>query len=132
MTNPWLRLPNDAPFVLPEDARGAAQHSLRLPPSPWSGAINRAPVIALLKSPGDSEQDYLDIQNPEFVRVTLGQLTGDAPFPWHLERWSDTGAGLYWRPRLMSLAQATSDETVSERFAVAQLFPYHSKSWQEP
>jgi hypothetical protein len=132
MTNPWLRLPSQPPFVLPEDREGAAKHSTNLIPGPWYGPIKTAPVIALLKSPGENPQDYEDIQDPEFRRLSLGQLTGDAPFFWHLPEWGHTAAGQYWGPRLRGLIDATSNAAVAERFAVAQVLPYHAQHWQTP
>jgi hypothetical protein len=130
--NPWTRLRPKPPFVLPEDAHAASDHELRLPPGPWYGPLNTAPVVALMLSPGVNSADFLDVQDPKFLATSLAQLTGDSPFPFHLPRWSHTAAGQYWAPRLRDLADATTDELVAERFAVAQLLPYHSKSWQEP
>jgi len=130
--NPWSRLPSSPPYVLPEDRYGASEHETRLPPGPWYGPINSAMVVALMLSPGVNQQDFLDVQNPHFLATNLEQLTGDAPFPWHLRKWAHTAAGQYWEPRLRNLANDTTDEIVAKRFAVAQLFPYHSKSWQQP
>jgi hypothetical protein len=85
-----------------------------------------------MASPGLHGQDFLDNQDPEFLATNLGQLSGSSPFPFHLDKWSDTAAGRYWRPRLLPLADATTDETVAARFAVAQLLPYHAESWIDP
>src|SRR5262249_47227366 len=74
----------------------------------------------------------IDIRDPEFVAMSRDQLSGRAPFPWHLPRWRRTEGAAYWWPRVRQLVEDTSERSVAEHLAIAQLLPYHSEHWQNP
>ncbi len=127
MNNPWVRLPDAPPYVLPEDLPGAVPFQLHCRmPEPWHGPITRATVLLLLRNPGHHLQDLEDSGNPQLVGVWRRQLSGDQPFQYVLPELSWTGGAHYWIARLRVLIETVGAERLSDRFAVAQAIPYAS------
>ncbi len=78
------------------------------------------------------ERDERDLRHLDLRLVQRSQLTGVAPFPWHLTEWSWTGAGEYFGPLLTELAQDVGHAAVATGFACLQLVGYHSRRWASP
>jgi hypothetical protein len=138
--NPWLELPAQAPFVLPQDERAVDRFNARardehriivdLLPEPHIGALD-APVVLLNLNPGFSEEDYDVHARQDFKVALLKTLRGEAsPFPFYYMDPAQTGAGhRWWRQRLRPLMEATSSEAVAHRLLCVEFFPYHSKQF---
>ncbi|MFI5261009.1 MAG: hypothetical protein ACHQZR_00475 [Candidatus Limnocylindrales bacterium] len=79
--------------------------------------------------PGVDERELMD---PHLRLLYRAQLSGFAPFPWHLQCWSAVGAGRYWGPLLREVAGETGPEAVATRLATVQWAAYHSATWVSP
>jgi hypothetical protein len=92
--NPWRRLPEESPFVLPEDRdkvlafnKKASQNRflrLDLIPEPFVGRPG-APLVILANNPGAKNSERAEYRrNPEFVKRMrdnlLHELSADFPF----------------------------------------------------
>lgn len=133
--NPWLRLPAQPPFVLPEDEQavhefnaGASEyHRLQIAdflPEPFIGDP-ASPVLLLSNNPGFSRHSTFRKQ-PEFmtrIRDCISLKTSNCPFfylaPDYHSRW--------WRQKLKSLLQKFGDDVVSRSVCNVVFFPYVSK-----
>src|SRR5207302_2546478 len=91
-TNPWLRLPADPPYVLPDDAAALsaeyiAQAEIRLDllPMPFIGDPRSAPVVLLLQNPGWHPQDEHDVRDPIYRDLATTSLLC-VPFAWCIDQ----------------------------------------------
>jgi hypothetical protein len=135
--NPWLRLPAQPPFVLPEDEQsvhefnvGASDdHRLQVDdflPEPFVGDP-ASPVLLLSNNPGFSEHsDYR--KHPKFmtrIRDCISLKPSDCPFfylaPDCHNRW--------WRQKLKCLLQRFGDDVVARSVCNVVYFPYVSKKF---
>lgn len=83
MQNPWTRLPDAAPYVLPEDAEfierfnrtARPEHRFHLDdlPEPFLGAAD-APVVLLNLNPGHAAHNVENHRRPEFQGANRAQL----------------------------------------------------------
>lgn len=138
--NPWLGLPEEAPFVLPQDQRAVERFNSRakdehrvivdLLPEPHIGTLD-APVVLLNLNPGFSQEDYEVHARAEFKAALLRTVRGEpSPFPFYYMDPDQEGAGhRWWQQRLRPLIEATSIEAVANRVLCVELFPYHSKQF---
>jgi len=132
-TNPWPRVPLAPPYVLTEDAAAVRSFALTVLPGPWSGPVLTARVLLLLANPSyEQDRDEADLQHRDLRVLYRSQLSGLAPFPWHLERWRWSGAGEYWHPLLRRLVEAVGPSAVATDFATVQLVAYHSAEYIRP
>ncbi len=77
LDNPWLALPTQAPFVLPQDLPfldvyseeniSSTAYRLHLPPLPFQGSPD-APIVLLGLNPGHKEADEANHITPSFGR----------------------------------------------------------------
>lgn len=138
--NPWLELPEEAPFILAQDMRAverfntkaAAEHRiiLDLLPEPHIGSFD-APVVLLNLDPGFSQEDYAVHSRSDFRTALLKTIRGEpGPYPFYYLDPDQDGAGhRWWRQRLRPLIEATSVAAVAARILCVGLFPYHSKQY---
>lgn len=138
--NPWNRLPQTPPFVLPDDASIVSAFNVRardnhrvitdLLPEPHIGSFH-APVVLLNLNPGFSEEDYHVHARPDFQHRLLATIRGEpTPFPFYYLDPSQDGAGHHWwRRRLRPLIEATSNAAVAQNILCVEFFPYHSKQF---
>jgi hypothetical protein len=140
LDNPWLELPVEAPYVLPQDVRVVERFNSRakeehriivdLLPEPHIGVFD-APVVLLNLNPGYSDEDYVVHGRPEFRSALLKTIRGEpSAYPFYYMDPSHTGAGhRWWRQRLRPLIEATSAEVVGKKVLCVELFPYHSRQF---
>lgn len=143
MENPWLNLPDEAPFILDVDRESIgrcskSRHKDRTKlnvgsiPEPFIGNPVSAKLVLLNLNPGDSEGDRMAHNDPEFRGAMIRNLRHELQeFPFYplnpAFRW--TACAKWWVPRTRELQLATGldDATFAERLLVIEWFPYHSK-----
>lgn len=136
MDNPWLALPETAPYVLPEDHRQIAAFNrtadeatlvrLNMMPEPFLGNPH-APVVLLGLNPGFSPNAQRN-ENAEFLALSRGNLHhagGEYPFYLLTPRLEVPGR-LWWEGKLAHLIRAKGLRAVAQGVQCVEYFPYHS------
>lgn len=141
MDNPWLRLPEKQPFVLPEDeelvskfnARRKKQNKIpvELPPEPYAGRKD-APVVLLTRHPSYHPLDHIYMcENADFaasMQRTRAFEKQDYPF-YHLNENYRGNPGLaFWEDKLKAPIKELGHRTCSQGFLLLQLFPYKTNA----
>lgn len=144
--NPWLDVPNRAPFVLPADKpyidafngtldEGNSAHRIdtNVPPGPFAGHLD-APVVILLANPGWDERDQAEQCAPGNLRVILEAITTEGGTPaWPLtDQFATTAAGQWWSRRTRDLAVEVGADVLANRLLLIELHGYHSRGWIAP
>ncbi|HYN10603.1 MAG TPA: hypothetical protein VES67_24680 [Vicinamibacterales bacterium] len=139
--NPWVDLPETAPFVAPVDAetlgrlgrrlKGPYELKLDLRPQPWTGSVHAAEVLVLALNPGFAEQDYRDIVDPDYVEQWRLALTFETRTPFYLldPAFQSGGGNLWWRRRLRDLIDVVGLEVVARKIMCVEHFPYKSRRY---
>jgi len=145
--NPWVELPNEPPYVLPQDAAAISRFNSGLKshhepyriqidtvvPEPFVGDPRRAEIVILLANAGYKPIDDGAHADPAFyaaLRQNLLHKKADFPFYFLDPAFHDTPGGVWWRRRLGKLIEATSLETVAQRVACVEWFTYKSTSFK--
>lgn len=129
--------PDDAGY---ENSNNRNRYHINLLPVPYAGDLVNATVIVLLLNPGCSPLDYVAESVSEFRDAVAGQLAqsflpGVRRFFCLRQEFSWTGAGQWWRSKLLPVVQQFTDrgtsvpaalDRISSRFAVLEYWPYHS------
>lgn len=142
MQNPWLQLPDARPFVAPADAElltrlhrkltGDYELKLDLLPQPWTGNVNTAEVMVLALNPGFRQEDYIDLQNPDYAeqwRLALSFQTR-TPFYFLDPAFSHTGGFLWWHRRFRDLIEVVGLDAVARKVMCVEHFPYKSTKYR--
>lgn len=137
-SNPWLKLPPEPPFVLPED-RPAIETFNRsavpdyrvetaLMPEPFVGRPD-APILLLLLNPGVSDDDFALHEQPDFrQRVRACHHRQSATYANYFLDPDVSGPGARWMSRVLgSLIREFGAQTVATGVASLEYFPYHSR-----
>jgi hypothetical protein len=141
--NPWIRLPTNAPFVLPEDAplierrnRGAPEETrieTDLIPEPFLGNPD-APILLLNLNPGyDPREVPLHTSEPTFIALSRANLSHEVTqYPFYLLDPSvDRSLGhQWWLRKLASLIESAGAQALAESLFCAEYFPYHSRRYR--
>ncbi len=143
MENPWVHLPLQAPFVLPEDrdliesfsASVDERHSvhLELLPEPFWGVVDEAKALVLSLNPGynPAEQGYhADQDFARAFRANLAQRDQEYPF-FLLDPHHDSPGHKYWQRNLKSVLAHVSNSKVARELGVVEYFPYHSQAYRQ-
>ncbi len=143
MTNPWIQLPQQPPYLLPDDdlilqqvgRRLVGDHTLRTDvlPEPFYGSRAASTVVLLALNPGMKGNEVeLAAAHPEFAAENRKILSFESRYPFfHLDPAHDFHPGhAWWRPRLAGLIQRFGMEVVAKKLMVVQYFPYHSKAFR--
>jgi hypothetical protein len=137
MRNPWLDLPHDTPFVLPDDmavveafnttAKDAGHIHGELLPEPFVGDP-QAPIVLLGLNPGFSPKDVTHHSDPTFANLLRMNLQhSPAAFPFYLLSPQISAPGQKWcERRLARLLEVAPRETVAKKLLTVEYFPYHS------
>jgi hypothetical protein len=143
--NPWLRLPANAPYVLPEDKAAVEEfnrtadpkyflHVDKLLPEAFVGATD-APVVLLSNNPGFSadEEKTQARQSATFRELmwkNLRRESSDYPFVFLNPKLdsNDNGNG-YWQGKLKHLIDRFGVETIARSVLNVVRFPYPSQRY---
>lgn len=137
MKNPWLAVPEVAPYVLAADAeiighfnRSASRETrvdLSLLPEPFQGNPE-APVVLLGLNPGLSEEDTGIHADPLFAkRLRANHAHESVDYPFYLLHPEVRGPGRnWWDRRLRRVLEIVPRERLAERLLCIEYFPYHS------
>jgi hypothetical protein len=143
--NPWERLPQQEPFVLPEDASLVAEFNetasekltlhLELLPEPFLGRSN-APVVLLNANPGyspagDGRRVHCDPRFAASLRRNLlhRHLSGEYPF-YLLDPACPSGGQTWWERILRCLIEQVGQEAVARGVFCVEYLPYHSQRFR--
>jgi hypothetical protein len=138
--NPWHRLPDRPPFVLPEDeaevqrfnGRAHEDYKLRIDdllPEPFVGDPN-APVLLLGNNPGFTPEGAARKKEPRFatrLRDNLLHKTSDYPFVFFAPDISE-GHKRWWERKLKGLLHFGHNALAKSVLAVEH-FPYPSRRY---
>jgi len=142
MLNPWEKLPDTSPFILPEDEELIDAYNNRYQgtiyevllneiPSPYIGDP-KAPVILLNLNPGYSPNDQVSQKLENFRKVAKANLFHQFyNYPYYVldPSLEGTPSGYAWfMQKLNPLMRATNltAQELSERLFTVEYFPYHS------
>lgn len=139
IANPWTKLPNAPPFVLPEDSLAIEvfnetaspdnRISLEFPPEPFFGSF-KAPIVILLLNPGLRGDELFVHEGPSHharLLRSLAEANGGAHF--HLAE-NASGPGFEWWERtLRPLIDRYSRDRVASNVLAVEYFPYHSRKF---
>lgn len=133
-SNPWLRLPSEPPYVLPEDKpfieafnQGHAPDSnyrinLDYIPEPRLGPTS-APVVILQLNPSYARGEF---DNARRHDANLSSIRNESHH--HLGADSTLG-GAWWDARLRSLRETVGETQLVNRICSIEFFPYRSISF---
>ncbi len=141
--NPWERLPQQEPFVLPEDAAEVAEFNesapekfalhLELLPEPFLGRRD-APVVLLNANPGYSPAGIRVHRDPRFaanLRRNLFHCHLPQEYPFYLLDPSCPSRGRTWWERVLRrLIEEVGRETVARGVLCVEYLAYHSRRFQ--
>lgn len=137
MNNPWLDLPEQAPFIAPCDIEVLNDPKYKLTglrfdafPEPYGGNVNTAKVICLVLNPGFEEADITTNFNNSYwvreVRANLEHKT-EYPFLYLSPRVQETGGYRWWTAKLKPLERAgVARDELAHGVMMIEFFPYHS------
>ena len=82
MKNPWINLPDKAPYILPEDAEIISSPKFKSDgyrfdafPDPFIGDLDKAQVIFLSLNPGFEEDDVkVNLDKPFFLEESRNNI----------------------------------------------------------
>ena len=138
--NPWIAVPDAAPYVLSEDrdlverfnVRATARTRLEtdLLPEPFVGRVE-APIVLLTLNPGVADGDFALHRQASFrerVRACYRQEVTDWPY-YYLDPTLD-GPGARWSRRVLGpLIGAAGLDVVARGVVLFDYFPYHSRGF---
>lgn len=139
-SNPWIHLPTVAPYVLQDDlplidafnrtAIRTQYIDTSLLPEPFLGRPD-APVVLLGLNPGWSPHDALWHANPDFAKVSRGNLAhASSRYPFYLLNPAHSSPGYrWWARRLRPLIERLGLDAVATGLLCVEYFPYHSDKY---
>lgn len=141
MKNPWLDLPNEAPFIASCDKKALSHPKYKLDglrfdafPTPYIGDINQARVVFLVLNPGFDERDVaFNPTNTSWLVESRKNLRHESmpPFYYLNPELSKTGGYKWWTSHLRPLNNAgVSWERLSHMCMCIELFPYPSVTYK--
>lgn len=137
MDNPWLNLPEEAPYIALGDIEALKKQNYKLDglrfdafPEPYGGSLNTAKVVCLVLNPGFEEADVTtNFANSYWVHEVRANLEHKTEhlFLYLSPGLKNTGGYRWWTAKLKPLEKAgvTRDELV-QGIMMIQFFPYHS------
>lgn len=138
--SPWSKLPETAPYILPEDLSVIEQHKnftgLRLDtyPEPLVGGLDNAKIVFLALNPGFTDDDVkVNLHLPEFIDGCRSNISN--PFTslfYYFESGLEaTGGYRWWTTKLKPLIQAgISISILKDKIMMIEYFPYHSVNYR--
>lgn len=147
MNNPWLELPSEPPYCLPEDLPIITEFNKQVEekqkdefliridglPEAYIGSIKDPRVVLLNLNPGWSPEDHKHFEQPAFRKAVLKNLhhtLDEYPF-YHLNpKFHFTGGARFWGQKLRHLISEVGRETVANHVIVLEYFPYPSLKYK--
>ena len=140
ISNPWLDLPEEAPFAFAPDLdavdkfNGSANSDtmirLELLPEPFLGDPS-APVVLLALNPGFSPDDITHHRQPDFINLARQNLRHEKnQYPFYLLNPDLTAPGqIWWKRKLSHLIAEKGQDVIAQRIFCIEYFPYHSRRY---
>jgi hypothetical protein len=139
--NPWHRLPDIPPYVLPDEAAAVREFNLTasrhhflhvddLLPEPFIGDRN-APVLLLGNNPGFSEAGLPGRREPTFARRMRDNLLhrpAEHPFV-YLDPDFNGRSKRWWERKLKHLLERFGTRVVANSILAVEHFPYPSRRY---
>lgn len=144
--NPWRDLPEDPPFVLPQDLAAVNDHNGHVQedehkfrtgvlPEPFLGRPD-GDVVFLNLNPGYTPGDELVHADPAHGQALRSMLRHERELhPMYLldPAFADKPGGVWWRKRLRVLAESVGGyEVLSHKVLVLEAFAYPSQRFRKP
>jgi hypothetical protein len=145
LINPWLTLPEQKPFVLPDDAPSiqaysdypiATAYHLDLLPLPFQGRPD-APIVILGLNPGYDVDDDTKQTTDYFIKTNFRNYRHDSTLPYPLffldpkiEGESSGKGQQWWHRRLKHLRALYDDKLLAQALLSVQYVPYRSTSYK--
>ena len=143
MNNPWKKLPEKPPFLLPSDKVKILEFNEKVEPivqikyhirsEPYIGNP-KASVILLNLNPSYSDEDIEYYQNRfvvELWKKNLFHKKMEYPFYiLHPEFDQNLGGTRWWRQRLQEMIKKCGVKRVANHICCIEYFPYHSKKYK--
>jgi hypothetical protein len=142
MHNPWLALPNSAPYVLPEDAPflptgisvdDPGYLQLAVPPHPFAGCPELSRVVLLLLNPGFDGSDVTHYNDDPVYRGMVHGTFGftNEPPMWCLDRRiAYTGAYKWLFKITRRLSEECGLEALQSKLMQVQYLAYKSRTYR--
>jgi hypothetical protein len=138
--NPWLEVPESAPFVLSSDRDIIDHFNSKAPPKtrvetdllpePFVGRLD-APIVLLALNPGVADGDFALHRQAAFrerVRACHRQAPSEWPY-YYLDPQLD-GPGARWSQRVLGpLIRTVGLDVVARGVVLFEFFPYHSRAF---
>ncbi len=142
LVNPWPKLTDNAPFVLPGDREWVERHNqsvseefryhTELYPEPYAGRLD-APVVVLALNPGYSPSDadvHAGRAYQKLWRENAAQTIRDYPLFLIHPDLHHAPCFKWWTAKLRYLIDLFDLQTVARNVLEVQLYPYHSKAFR--
>jgi hypothetical protein len=139
MDNPWIKVSEAAPYVLPEDQEvlerlgRMADFEFDVLPEPFLGCVEKAKLLLLNLNPGFHDEDLPTHARSDFsnaLRKNLRQEPTRYPFYLLDPEFSDTPGYAWWNGKLRELVERCGRDQISQNVACIEFFAYHSRRWR--
>lgn len=144
MNNPWIALPQEQPYVLPNEyphirkfnASSKRIHHIRLElmPEPYLGRPD-APIILLNLNPGFMDEEiYFHTFDEYFInqcRRTLNHESQEYPFYLLDPAIFESEGHKWWMKKLRQPIEIGGARKVAQTFLCVEYFPYHSAKYKQ-
>lgn len=144
--NPWLKLPKNSPYILPQDQSIIDDFNGRcrseefkivqeMYPEPFIGRVD-APIILLNLNPGfggkqDLQVHRSDSKLSEVIKKNLSHSITDWPFYFLNPELSNTPGYLWWAKKLKSVINIAGVKSTADNLLCIEFFPYHSSKFRQ-
>lgn len=142
MKNPWIKLPDEAPFVLKQDNemlkdicfKETTVPRLGILPSPYMGNPETSQIFLLSLNPGFKPWD-LEAQKHDklYIAEKRKSLSFRSDYPWYLldDRFEGYPGYKWWFNKLRMMIELFDKDRVTEKVMCLQFIPYQSPKFQK-
>lgn len=142
LSNPWLQLPDSAPYILPSDLTQVTSYNQKTDdmfkivtntlPEPYIGNLDDAKIILLNLNPGHDENVTIWHGREDFIQENRKNLLFQSNPPFYLlnHRFENSGGFKWWKQKLKELLDIFGIEKVAKDVMCIEYFPYPSKKYK--
>ena len=143
MDNPWKELPEQSPYILPQESSVISEFRARckknyqiqsqILPEPYIGNVD-APIYLLSLNPGYSDKDLHWHSKKNFKSAIKSNLLHepiDYPFYFLNPEFRESPGAAWWQGKLKRLIFDTTLEIVANNIFCVEYFSYHSENYKE-